>query len=47
MAQQLRSNSHAVDLTAGAGVIGGSVNVQWDNSGTWIVSVTGPGLGDT
>jgi hypothetical protein len=34
-AEQLRSNLHAVDLTAGYR-IGISVNYQWDDNGTWI-----------
>jgi hypothetical protein len=40
-AEQLRSNLHAVDLTAGYR-IGISVNYQWDDNGTWILSVTPP-----
>jgi RHS repeat-associated protein len=40
-ASQLRGNFHAVDVTAGW-KIGGSVNIQWDDHGTWIVSVTPP-----
>jgi RHS repeat-associated protein len=40
-ASQLQGNFHAVDVTAGW-KIGGGVNIQWDDHGTWIVSVTPP-----